>query len=174
MLSIVYKRQWDAESVEILSIPLFIHDNRILEKREFYCLLGVNMRRIWKEYRKWLFPSIAAFATFILLKCVLLIGYVPTDSMEPTLEKGSYIIGYRIYSELETGDIIIFRHDSKLLVKRIAAVEGDYIERNGVSLAVPKDCYYVLGDNADSSNDSRYWENPFVSEMNVVAKIFFR
>ena len=93
--------------------------------------------------------------------------------MEPTLERGSYIIGCRIYSDLETGDIIIFRYEGKLLVKRIAAVEGERIEKNGVSIVVPEGCYYVLGDNADSSYDSRYWEDPFVREADVIAKLLY-
>lgn len=119
--------------------------------------------------RKWIIPTGVMIITFILLKCVFLIGYVPTESMEPTLKKGSYIIGCRIYSELNTGDIIIFRHDRKLLVKRVAATEGEVIERNGVSLTVPKDCYYVLGDNKDHSYDSRYWKDPFVKDKEVLA-----
>lgn len=131
------------------------------------------MRNLLKKSGKWLFSAIAMLLTFILLKCVLLIGYVPTESMEPMLERGSYIIGCRLYSELESGDIIIFRHDGKLLVKRIAAVEGDTIERNGIRMTVPEGCYYVLGDNADNSYDSRYWLNPFVSKDDVVAKLFF-
>lgn len=129
------------------------------------------MRNLLKKTGKWIFPAIATLLTFILLKCVFLIGYVPSESMEPTLERGSYIIGCRIYSSLETGDIIIFRHDGKLLVKRIAAVGGDTVEQNGTSMTVPEGCYYVLGDNADNSYDSRYWENPFVKEEDVVAKL---
>lgn len=66
-------------------------------------------------------------------------------SMEPTIEKGSYIVGIRIFSELEVGDIIIFRHDGKLLVKRIAAVAGETVENNGCCMTVPDDYYYVLG-----------------------------
>lgn len=130
------------------------------------------MRNLLKKTGKWIFPAIATLLTFIFLKCVFLIGYVPSESMEPTLERGSYIIGCRIYSSLETGDIIIFRHDGKLLVKRIAAVGGDIVEKNGTSMTVPEGCYYVLGDNADSSYDSRYWQNPFVDGADVVAKLF--
>lgn len=129
------------------------------------------MWNLLKKSGKWLVPAIAMLLTFILLKCVFLIGYVPTESMEPTLERGSYIIGCRIYSSLETGDIIIFRHDGNMLVKRIAAMEGDMVEQNGVSMTVPEGCYYVLGDNANSSYDSRYWLNPFVDEVDVVAKL---
>lgn len=131
------------------------------------------MRKLLKKSGKWLIPAIVMLLTFILLKCVFLIGYVPTESMEPTLERGSYIIGCRIYSDLETGDIIIFRYEGKLLVKRIAAVEGERIEKNGVSIVVPEGCYYVLGDNADSSYDSRYWEDPFVREADVIAKLLY-
>lgn len=129
------------------------------------------MRNLLKKSGKWIIPIIVMLLTFILLKCVFLIGYVPSESMEPTLKRGSYIIGCRIYSSMETGDIIIFRHDGKLLVKRIVAVGGNTVEKNGISMTVPEGCYYVLGDNADNSYDSRYWENPFVKEEDVVAKL---
>ena len=126
------------------------------------------MKNILKKSGKRIIPAMAMLFTFILLKCVFLIGYVPTESMEPTLKRGSYIIGCRIYSSLETGDIIIFRHDGKLLVKRIAAVSGDTVEKDGTSMTVPEDCYYVLGDNADNSYDSRYWEEPFVKHEDAI------
>ena len=80
----------------------------------------------------------------------------------------------RVYSELKAGDIIIFQHDGKLLVKRIAAVEGDVVERNGIQITVPEDCYYVLGDNTENSYDSRYWENLFVNKEDIVAKTIFQ
>ena len=89
------------------------------------------------------------------------------------IEKRKLYHWCRIYSDLEAGDIIIFRHDGKLLVKRIAAVAGETIERNGAILTVPEDCYYVLGDNAEYSYDSRFWLEPFVEGKHVVAKLFW-
>ena len=131
--------------------------------------MNIRKKNIWI----WLIPFLIMALTLILFKAVFLLGYVPTESMEPTLKKDSYIVGTRIFSKLEIGDIIIFYHDGKLLVKRIAAAEGEPVEHNGASLTVPENSYYVLGDNAEHSLDSRYWENPFVKQEDIVARLFW-
>ena len=131
--------------------------------------MNIRKKNLWI----WLIPFLIMAITLILFKAVFLLGYVPTESMEPTLKKDSYIVGTRIFSKLEIGDIIIFHHDGKLLVKRIAAEEGEQVEHNGASLTVPEGCYYVLGDNAEHSLDSRYWENPFVKQEDIVARLIW-
>lgn len=118
-----------------------------------------------------LIPVLCAVAVILLLRFFFLFGYVPTESMEPTLEKGSYILGVRIFGELQTGDIVIFEHEGRLLVKRIAACSGETIERNGRLLTVPENCFYLLGDNAANSYDSRFWADPYVRRENIGAKL---
>lgn len=146
------------------------------------------MNRIWKRVRTWLVPVCLTLLVFLLLRCVLLIGYVPSASMEPTLKENSFIIGTRIYSDLSVGDIVVFRHNGVLMVKRIAAGPGDVIDLSQISfmenlvppdrgrecITVPPGCYYLLGDNQSDSLDSRYWDEPFVASADIVAKLFIK
>lgn len=136
--------------------------------------------------RWWMVPVGISILIWTLFHIVLMAGYVPSESMEPALKKGSYLIASRIYPSLETGDIIIFRRDGRLLVKRIAAVSGDTIDLGGLTytsgwmipkrdknaVVVPERCFFVLGDNAENSFDSRYWEDMFVKEADVVARVW--
>lgn len=80
-------------------------------------------------------------------------------------------MGSRIFDDLKVGDAIVFQHDGKLMVKRIAAVLGDEVIHKGVMLQVPRGSFYVLGDNKEDSLDSRCWGNPFVEECEVIAVV---
>lgn len=141
-------------------------------------------REKWSRW--WMVPAGISILAWILLHTVFLIGYVPSESMEPALKKGSYLVSVRIYAGLETGDVIVFRRDGELLVKRIAAVGGDSVDLNSLpytpgwavpkrdkeAVTVPEGCFFVLGDNAENSFDSRYWEEMYVKETDVVAKVW--
>ncbi len=122
--------------------------------------------------KRFIIPGLILFVIVLAFKYFLFIGYVPSESMEPTLKAGSYIIGSRIYGELKTGDIIIFEHDGKMLVKRIAATEGERITENGFTYIVPKGSYFVIGDNRNNSFDSRYWAEPFITSNEIKAKLW--
>lgn len=123
--------------------------------------------------RKWKFivPTLILLGTFLLFQFVLFIGYVPTESMEPTILKGSYILGCRFFGELKVGDIIVFEHEGKQVVKRIAAMCGDTVEHKGDVLIVPDGKIYVLGDNKDNSADSRSWVVPFIDNDSIIATV---
>lgn len=134
-------------------------------------LRKVNMKSLLKKIRPFIIPIVVTLVVLVLFHSIFMLGYVPTESMEPTLETGSLILGLRIFDELETGDIIIFRRDGSYLVKRIAACAGDTIDHQNSIVTVPDNCYYVLGDNAENSHDSRYWADPYVSHEDVIAKL---
>ena len=116
-----------------------------------------------------LIPVFCAILVLVLFRFVFYLGYVPTASMEPTIHQGSLILGLRQFGELHTGDIVIFRHDGRTLVKRIAASPGETYILNGSPVTVPAGQYLLLGDNAADSYDARYWDDPFVPEKDLIA-----
>lgn len=143
------------------------------------------MNLIWKRVNPWWIPLGLTLLVYLLLKFVFLIGYVPTASMEPTLPQESFILAVRIFDEPKTGDIIVFKKDGTLLVKRVAAGPGDKVDRSQLQymttvpipvweepiIIVPEGCYFVLGDNTQNSWDSRYWDDPFIMQQEIVAKL---
>ena len=141
------------------------------------------IKKIWKRVKPWSVPICLTLLCYVLLQHVFLLGYVPSASMGPTLQEGSFIFGLRIFETPTVGDIIVFVKDGTLQVKRIAAVPGDQIDLTKLEymdslpipnwsdplLTVPAGHFYVLGDNTQNSYDSRYWEDPFIAEEQIVA-----
>lgn len=116
-------------------------------------------------------PMIVFIGIFILFRTVFFIGYIPSASMEPTIKEKSIVFGMRLFGELKVGDVIVFEHDDRVMVKRIAAVGGETITEGGEIYVIPETCFFVLGDNNGNSWDSRFWENPFVDRGEIIAKL---
>ena len=143
------------------------------------------MKKYKYRVKPWMLPVGLTLIFVLILRFVLLVGYVPTPSMEPTLRQNSIIVGTRLFGELKTGDIIVFPKDGVLVVKRIAGCPGERIDLTKISYmesvpipifkqevsTVPENAYFVLGDNSQNSWDSRYWEDPFISAEEIVAKV---
>ena len=143
------------------------------------------MKKYKYRVKPWMLPFGLTLIFYLILRFVLLVGYVPTPSMEPTLRQNSIIVGTRLYGELKTGDIIVFQKDGVLVVKRVAGSPGERIDLTKISymdsvpipifeqevITVPENAYFVLGDNSQNSWDSRYWEDPFISADDIVAKL---
>ena len=141
------------------------------------------IKYIFERVKPWCIPVGLTLFFYVVLRFVIFVGYVPTESMEPTLPRGSVIIGTRIFNAPQVGDIIVFKKDGVLLVKRVVAAPGDTVnlsqltyatsvlipEQEDTVIAIPEGCYFVLGDNSHNSWDSRYWDEPFVRLGQIVA-----
>lgn len=120
-------------------------------------------------------------------------------SMTPTLYEGELVACLKT-NDFKAGDIIAFYYNNKILVKRVIASAGQWVDidsegtvyLNGKELEepyiqekalgktnidypyqVPEDRYFVMGDHRDTSLDSRTKAIGTVAEEQVIGKLFF-
>lgn len=126
---------------------------------------------------------------------------IPSESMYPTLMPGDRVLVNRLAyrsGQPRRGDIIVFKspNDPEVdFIKRVVAIGGDTIEikrgtvlLNGEPLVetyikspdistfnmqtVPQGTVFVLGDNRGDSQDSRFWQSPWLPVEDVIGKAF--
>lgn len=152
----------------------------------------------------WVQTIVMAVVIAVVVNCFLIVNAViPTGSMISTINIGDRVIANRLaylFGEVERGDIIIFDAPDEpdmLYVKRVIGLPGDTVVVkdnrvlvNGTALQepyiledtrgdwgpyhVPEDSYFCMGDNRNSSADSRYWHNTYVPKDSIKGKVFMR
>lgn len=122
------------------------------------------------------------------------------DSMTPTLDEGNIVVALK-GDDFKTGDVIAFYYNNKILVKRVIAQPGEWVNIdpdgtvyvNNVELdepyisgksmgecdlilpyQVPESRIFVMGDHRDVSVDSRSRSIGCVADEQIVGKIVWR
>jgi signal peptidase I len=181
----------------ILSVSAFLLAFRIIIKRTGQIPQAVRTA-IVETLDACLF---AALLSLVIITFVVQAFYIPSGSMEPTLMIDDRILvakfEYRLGSP-HRGDVIVFRYPlnpQRDFVKRVIGLPGDrvrlrdgvvYIGNQAVSeksytikpdfgnygpVTVPLNHYFVLGDNRNNSEDSRFFG--YVPRGNIIGKAVF-
>lgn len=142
----------------------------------------------------------AAAAAVLIATLLLPIFRIYGSSMTPTLEEGNIVISVR-GGEYRQGDIISFYYNNKILVKRVIALPGDWVDIDDAGnvyvneelldepyvdekalgecdielpYQVPEGRLFVCGDHRSTSVDSRSSTVGCVAEEQIAGKIVFR
>lgn len=83
-----------------------------------------------KMFRGFLTNFLLPFAAALLLSLLVMNFFrlivVSGSSMEPTYYDGDIVV-YRKNSDFTYGDVVVFEHDGKLLIKRVIAMSGQTV-----------------------------------------------
>lgn len=151
--------------------------------------------------RTTIYSLLAVAATAILVATLWLpVLQIYGSSMTPTLSEGQLVVAVKS-KRLERGDIIAFYYNNKILVKRVVAGPGEWVdidEAGNVSVndtlleepylverslgqcdidfpyQVPDNRYFVLGDHRSTSVDSRSTSVGCVSTEDIVGRLVLR
>lgn len=155
-------------------------------------------RRYGRVLRSTVFTLVTVAAVAVLVATLWLpVLQIYGTSMAPTLVDGSIVVSVKT-SERNTGDIIAFYYNNKILVKRVIAGPGDWVDLdeagnvyvNGELLEepyltekalgdcnidlpyqVPESRVFVMGDHRSVSVDSRNTTVGCVAEEQVVGRL---
>ncbi|MCD8241753.1 MAG: signal peptidase I [Lachnospiraceae bacterium] len=143
---------------------------------------------------------VVAAAAVLVATMFLPVLQVSGSSMEPTLSDGDIIVLVKS-GDFETGDLVGFYYQNKLLLKRVIAGPGDTvdIDKEGnvyvneelidepylaekalgetdrdYPVQVPEGRYFVMGDNRTTSIDSRSSAIGYIETDQIVGKVVFR
>lgn len=157
--------------------------------------------RYVKTFRSTVNILITVAAIAVLIATLLLpVLQIYGASMTPTLYDGELVVSVKT-SEMEKGDVIAFYYNNKILVKRVIASAGEWVELdeegnlyiNGklqdepyieekalgecdieMPYQVPEGRIFVMGDHRSVSVDSRSSSVGCVAEEQIVGKLVFK
>lgn len=164
-------------------------------KRERY-------KKKYKASLKSTFFTLVAVAAFAVLVATLWLPVLQIygSSMTPSLHDGEIVVSTKT-KELSPGDIVAFYYNNKVLVKRVIAGPGQWVDIkkdgtvhiNGAELKepyisekafgecdielpyqVPENKIFVMGDHRSTSIDSRNNVIGCIAVDDIVGKIVFR
>jgi len=151
--------------------------------------------------RNTIFTLVTVAAAAVLIAVLLMpVLQIYGSSMTPTLSEGEIVVSVK-GTEMKTGDIVAFYYNNNVLIKRVIAQPGDWvnISEDGTVFVnneaidepyltekafgecniqlpyqVPDSRIFVMGDHRSVSIDSRNTAVGCVAAEQIVGKIVFR
>jgi len=166
----------------------------------------LNRVKYKKRYRTVLKSTVYTLITVAAIAVLVATLWLPVlqiygASMTPTLQDGEIVFSLKT-TDMKQGDIVAFYYNNKILVKRVIAAPGEWVDIdpesgevfiNDIPLEepylqeksfgdadiefpyqVPDGKIFVMGDHRSTSVDSRHTAVGCVAQEQIVGKIIFR
>lgn len=158
-------------------------------------------KTFWETIRSTVFMLVVVAAFAVLIAVLFLpILRIYGNSMKGTLDSGDIVVSVKS-TDFETSDVVAFYYNNNILVKRVIAEAGDWVdmdEEGNVYVnkkkldepylanksyghtditfpyQVPENRIFVMGDNRDESIDSRNNAIGTVADEQIVGKLIFK
>ena len=144
--------------------------------------------------------AVVAAAAILIATLWMPVLQITGASMDPTLVDGEFVVALK-NNEFEPGDITAFYYNNKILIKRVIASAGDWVDIdadgnvfvNGIPLEepylqekalgecnielpyqVPDGRVFVMGDDRAISLDSRTTAVGCISKEQILGQVMFR
>lgn len=165
----------------------------------------LKRERYKKRYRKMLRSTVYLLITVAAVAILVAVLWLPVleiygNSMSPTLENGQIVLSVKT-DDMQTGQVLAFYYNNKILVKRVIAQAGDWVNIDGdgnvyvngtvldepylpdkalgecnieLPYQVPESHVFVMGDHRSTSIDSRNTAVGCVSVDQIVGRLVMR
>lgn len=154
-----------------------------------------------KTLKSTVFALLTAAAAAILVATLWLpVLQIFGSSMTPTLQEGEIVVSVKA-NTMSPGDVVAFYYGNKVLIKRYIAGPGSWVDikEDGtiyvdeqpldepyltnkafgicdleLPYQVPEETYFLVGDERETSVDSRHSSVGCISKEEIVGKIIYR
>lgn len=96
----------------------------------------------------------------------------PDDEKQPFVKRVIGLPGETV--QVVKGVVYVTKTDGEIIQLDDSFVTNCKPNGDFGPYVVPEDCYFMMGDNRNSSWDSRYWNNKYVHKSKIIGKVMFK
>lgn len=157
------------------------------------------------NYKKIIISTICILLIIFSISIIISNTFIPvfqinSNAMSPLYDNGDIVASIK-YTKIDSGDVIAFYHGNKILIKRVIATQGQWVNIDDKGIVsvdgnvleekyvtnlfqgdysidfpyqVPNESYFVLSDDRENIIDSRNSDIGSINKKDIIGRILFK